>query len=95
MNAYHSNETQVRALFEQFKNYTVKVSDDELKTIQTEVMLVFGDDDAGIQLEEAFRTRTHLPNSDLWILPNQLHSAHEGKNKVDFVKNAKAFFSKE
>ena len=95
MNAYHSNETQVRALFEQFKNYTVRVSDAELKSIQTEVMLLFGDDDEGIQLEEAFRARQHLPNSDLWILPNQSHSVHEGAYRTDFIKNAKLFFGKE
>jgi len=95
MNAYHANDTQIRALFEQFKNYTVEVSNEELKAIQSEIMLVFGDDDEGVQLKEAFRARTHLPNSDLWILPNQTHSAHEGKYKTDFVKNAKAFFQKE
>ena len=94
LSAYHSSESQVRALFEQFKNYTVRVSDNELKAIQTDVMLLFGDDDEGIQLEEAFRARTHLPNSDLWILPNQTHSAHEGVHKQDFIKNAKLFFSK-
>ncbi len=95
MNAYHSNETQVRALFEQFKNYTVRVRDDELKNIQTEVMLLFGDDDEGIQLEEAFRARKYLPNSDLWIVPNQPHSVHEGIHKAAFIKNAKLFFGKE
>ena len=94
MNAYHSNEPQVRALFEQFKNYTVKVSDVELKNIQTDVMLLFGDDDAGVQLEEAFRARAYLPNSDLWIVPNQPHSVHEGPHKQEFIKNAKLFFDK-
>jgi len=95
MNAYHSNETQIRALFEQFKNYTVRVNDTELKNIQTDVMLLFGDDDEGIQLEEAFRARKYLPNSDLWILPNQTHSVHEGIYKEAFIKNAKLFFEKE
>jgi len=53
MTAYHSNEMQIRALFEQFKNYTVRVSDTELKNIQTDVMLLFGDDDEGVQIAEA------------------------------------------
>ena len=57
-------------------------------------MVVFGDDDEGIQLEDAFRARTYLPKSDLWILPNQSHSAHEGANKPRFVKRAKLFFNK-
>lgn len=94
LNAYHSNDQQVMALMEQFKNYTVRVSDEELKQIQTDVMLVFGDDDEGIQLKEAFRARQHLPNSDLWILPNQPHSVHEGVHKADFIKNVKLFFEK-
>lgn len=94
MNAYHSNDQQVRALMEQFKNYTVKVSNEELNGIQTDMMLVFGDDDEGIQLKEAFRARQHLPHSDLWVLPNQPHSVHEGLHKAEFIKNAKLFFDK-
>lgn len=94
INAYHSNDTQIRALFEQFKNYKVRVSDAELESIQTDVLLLFGDDDEGVQLEEAFRVRQHLPNSDLWILPNQPHSVHEGPYKQEFIKNAKLFFDK-
>ncbi|MEM1121633.1 MAG: alpha/beta hydrolase, partial [Bacteroidota bacterium] len=67
MNAYHSSQSQVRALFEQFKNYRVRVTDEELKNIQADVLLMFGDDDDGIQLQEAFRARKYLPYSDLWI----------------------------
>ena len=95
MTAYHSNESQIRALFEQFKNYTVRVSDEELQNISTDVLLLFGDDDEGVQLSEAFRARQLLPNSDLWILPNQSHSVHEGIYKEAFIKNAKLFFEKE
>ena len=95
MTAYHSNESQIRALFEQFKNYTVRVSDEELQNISTDVLLLFGDDDEGVQLSEAFRARQLLPNSDLWILPNQAHSVHEGIYKADFIKNAKLFLEKE
>lgn len=92
--AYHSTDLQIRALFQQFKNYTVRVTNEELKNIQSEVMLVFGDDDEGIQLEEAFRARKHLPYSDLWIIPDQQHSVHEGKHKAEFVEQSKVFFAK-
>ena len=95
LTAYHSTDAQIRALLQQFKNYTIRVSDEAFKSIQSDVLLVFGDDDEGIQLEEAFRARKHLPNSDLWIIPNQQHSAHEGANKADFIKNAKLFFNKD
>ena len=94
MTAYHATDLQIRALFQQFKNYTIRVSDEELKNIPADVMLVFGDDDEGIQLAEAFRARTHLPHSDLWILPNQQHSVHEGKYKAEFMEQAKVFFAK-
>lgn len=94
MTAFHSDEQQIRALFDQFKNYRVTVSNEELKNIQTDVLMMFGDDDEGIQLAEAFRARKSLPNSDLWILPDQPHSVHEGTFKEAFINQAKVFFSK-
>lgn len=94
MRSSHSSDEQIKAIMEQFKNYTVSVSDEQLKTIKPEVMIMLGDDDIGIELEEVARVRKHLPKSDLWVLPNVPHGAHEGDNKSDFVKIAKAFLSK-
>ena len=90
----HTNDKQIRSLFEQFKNYTIRLSDDELRNIKPEVLLVLGDDDNGMPLEEAARVRKNLPKSDLWILPNVSHGAHEGKNKKEFIRISKAFLSK-
>ncbi|MBO3697449.1 alpha/beta fold hydrolase [Roseivirga sp. E12] len=95
MRSSHSSDEQIKTIMEQFKNYTVLVSDEQLKTIKPEVMIMLGDDDIGIELEEVARVRKHLPKSDLWVLPNVPHGAHEGENKPDFIKIAKAFLSKE
>jgi len=94
MRSSHSSDDQIKAIMEQFKNYSVTVSNDELKSFVPEVLIMLGDDDIGIPLEEVVRLRKHLPKSDLCILPNVPHGAHEGENKGDFIKIAKAFLSK-
>ena len=90
---YHSDE-QVDIIFQQFQNYTVRLSDDDLKNIKTEVLLVLGDDDPVMTLEEAVRVRNNLPRSDLWVLPNVRDSAHTGRNKQAFIRISKRFLSK-
>ena len=55
---------------------------------------MIGDDDEGMDFTEIARVKKHLPKSDLWILPNVSHGAHEGETKADFIIKAKAFFSK-
>jgi pimeloyl-ACP methyl ester carboxylesterase len=93
MKDYHTSDEQIRLILEQFKNYTVRLSDGELKKIRSKVLLILGDDDTSMPLEEVIRVRKNLPNSDLWILPNVSHGAHEGVNKKDFVRVSKAFLS--
>lgn len=78
----------------QFGNYTVRVTDEQLQTIQTEVLIMIGDDDEGMDLIEVARVKKNLPNSDLWILPNGAHGAHEGETKDEFILKSKIFFSK-
>lgn len=95
MRKSHSSDDQIKAIMQQFKNYTVSVSNEELQSIAPEVMIMLGDDDIGISLEEVVRVRKHLPKSDLWILPNVPHGAHEGENKSDFIRIARTFFSKQ
>jgi len=92
---YHSSDKQIKALMVQFMNYIVKVSDEELQQIKTEVLIVIGDDDEGMDLQEVVRVKKNLIAADLWILPNVTHGAHEGENKDEFVSKVKTFFSKE
>ena len=90
----HTSDEQIKAMMHQFKNYIVKVSDTELQRIRPEVLIMIGDDDEGMNLQEVTRAREHLPNSDLWILPNVSHGAHEGETKEEFILKSKAFLSK-
>jgi len=90
----HNGDDQVRAMMEQFKNYIVKLSDEEIQSIKPEVLIMVGDDDEGTSMHEVLRAREHLPNSDLWILPNVSHGAHEGETKEEFVRKSKRFLTK-
>lgn len=90
----HGTDEKIKALMHQFNNYTVYLENEELKSIEPEVFIVLGDDDNGIKLEEIVRARSNLRKSDLWILPNVAHSAHEGINKQEFVIKSKIFLMK-
>jgi len=90
----HQSDDHIKSIMEQFKNYTIKLSVEELQSIKPEVLIIIGDDDEGMSLKEILRTREHLPDSDLWILPDVAHGAHEGKNKEEFIKKSKLFLSK-
>jgi len=92
----HKSDQQVRIMFEQFKNYSIRLSNDDLKRIKTNVLIVAGDNDQGVPLEEVIRSRKHLPNSDLWIIPNVGHGGHGGhdaENKETFVRVSKNFLA--
>ncbi len=90
----HNTDDKVKALMDQFDNYTVKITNKELQTIKSEVLIMIGDDDEGMNLEEVARVKKNLPKSDLWILPNVAHGAHEGETKGEFIVKSKAFLSK-
>lgn len=90
----HDGDEHVKAMMNQFKNYTIKVSDEELQSIHPEVLIMIGDNDEGMDLEEVVRVKKNLPKSDLWILPNVAHGAHEGETKDEFILKSKAFLSK-
>ena len=90
----HKSDETIKGLMEQFQNYTVFLSDEELQKIDSEVMIMMGDDDEGMDIEEVARVRKNLPNSDLWILPNVSHGAHQEENKDEFVLKSKSFLQK-
>ena len=91
----HESDEHIKALMREFKNYTVYLDNEELQQIAPEVMLMLGDDDEGIDFDEIARAKKYLTRSDIWILPNVAHSAHEGANKEEFVLKAKGFFAKD
>lgn len=92
MHQQQTNEAQIRSILDQFPNYQITISDNELRTISTKTLIVLGDQDNSIPLECVSRVRKNLPTSYLWILPNTAHGAHEGKNRQQFVKASKEFF---
>jgi len=90
----HEGDGQVKGIMDQFKNYIVKLSTEELQRIKPEVLVMIGDDDHGMNLREVVRVKEHLPDSDLWILPNVAHGAHEGATKDEFIQKSNIFLSK-
>ena len=90
----HDGDEHIKGMMSQFKNYTIKISDEELQSIKPEILIMVGDDDEGMDLEEVARVKKNLPKSDLWILPNVAHGAHEGETKGEFIIKSKAFLSK-
>ena len=90
----HGDDKKIKAIMKQFNNYTVRLSNQELQSIKPEVLVILGDDDEGMDFKEIARVKKNLPNSDLWVLPNVAHSAHEGETKPQFIKIVKGFLSK-
>lgn len=88
-----SNEEQVKLVLEQFQNYTVYLTDEQLQHIRARVLIVSGDNDPGVDLQEVARLKAYLPQCDIWILPHVGHSAHTGENKSDFVEKSLAFLA--
>ncbi len=91
---YHGTDEKIKSLMSQFKNYTVHLTNDELQQVKPEVLIMVGDNDDGMDIDEIARVRKNLPNSDLWILPNVSHGAHEGETKDDFINKSNTFFTK-
>tara|TARA_R110002124_G_scaffold251205_3_gene416409 strand:+ start:18302 stop:19108 length:807 start_codon:yes stop_codon:yes gene_type:complete len=91
----HDTDNKIKALMEQFKNYKVRLSDEELQSIKPEVLVMIGDDDEGMDFIEIARVKKNLPKSDIWVLPNISHGAHEGETKGEFLIKSIAFLSKE
>lgn len=91
---YQESESQIRSILDQFKNYTVYITDEELMSIRARSLMVFGDDDDSRSLEDIARNRKCIPETDLWIIPNSGHSAHTGKNLDEFIQVSRDFILK-
>jgi pimeloyl-ACP methyl ester carboxylesterase len=87
------SEEQIKSILAQVPHYNVTVSEAELKSIQARTLLVLGDRDTATPIECIAKAKKNLPNSYLWVLPNDEHGAHKGENKAEFIKISKTFFS--
>lgn len=65
----HDSDDKVKALMEQFNNYKVSLSDEELQSIKNEVLIMECDDDEGMNINEVARVKKNLSKSDLGYYP--------------------------
>ena len=93
MREEQTSEEQIKSILDQVPNYNISFSEEELKSIQAKTLIVVGDQDDSIPLACISSARNNLPNSFLWVLPNTGHVAHRDKNKPEFVRLSKEFFS--
>ncbi|MBK8501327.1 MAG: alpha/beta hydrolase [Saprospiraceae bacterium] len=91
---HQPDETQAKWLLDHFSNYVISLSDENIENIKANTLIVLGDDDDSIPVTEVIRVRSFLPSSDLWIVPNKGHNAHEGNNKDLFIKLSMEFLKK-
>jgi pimeloyl-ACP methyl ester carboxylesterase len=91
MQEQQNSEEQIRSILAQVPNYSVTVSEEELKSIQTRTLLVLGDQDPATPIECVANAKKNLPNSYLWVLPNTEHGAHSDEHKAEFVRISKEF----
>jgi pimeloyl-ACP methyl ester carboxylesterase len=74
------------------------LADESVRSIITETLVVMGEFDemAGgnpqRSLQLVFRLHELLPNSHLWIVPNDRHNTFNDKGKPEFVRVANEFF---
>jgi pimeloyl-ACP methyl ester carboxylesterase len=67
---------------------------DILSTIKANWLVVQGDNDEAVPLEQAFDMHQHIPNSRLWIVPNGGHLPHLIPDKQsDFLKVSLEFLN--
>lgn len=89
---YHAGgEEQIKGILNQLANYKIKLTDEELKRIKAKTLLVLGDKAEQISLDSVVQLHQTLNDSQLWVVPNTGHYAHDGDNKTEFLRLSKAF----
>jgi len=87
------NEDRIKNILEQFPDYSVTVSESELKSIKTKTLFIVGDNDPAVQLDCVIQAKTNIPHAFLWIVPNTEHGVHTGKNRNLFLETSKDFLN--
>jgi pimeloyl-ACP methyl ester carboxylesterase len=90
--AYQLSEENIKIMLTEFPKYNSTMTNEQLKRIKSRVLIVVGDDDPFVPLDIVKNVRHFLQNSDLLVLPNSGHGAHEGEYKDFFLKTAKKYF---
>lgn len=87
------DEGRIKNILDQIPNYSVTLSEDELRNIKSRTLLVAGDNDHATPLNCVIKSKTNIPNAFLWIVPNSGHRVHLDKNKNLFIKTSKDFLN--
>jgi pimeloyl-ACP methyl ester carboxylesterase len=95
MREQQNSDEQIRSILEQIPNYSIKVSDEEMKNIRARTLFVMGDQDEATPLECIARAKKNLPNSFLWVVPNIGHGAHREPVKDEFIRISRDFLSRD
>ena len=90
--AYQLNEENIKVMLTEFPKYNSTMTNEQLERIKSRVLIIVGDDDPFVPLDIVMNVKNFLQNSDLLILPNSGHGAHEGEYKDFFVKTAIKYF---
>jgi pimeloyl-ACP methyl ester carboxylesterase len=88
---YHG-DAQIKAMFDPNLNYKISLKDEDLKRINSRALIINGDHDEIMGVNGAFALHKHLPNSDLWIVPNAGHIPIMDANKLKFLDATEEFF---
>lgn len=91
---YHG-EDQIKALFDQNLNYQINLSNQEVQAIHSRSLIVHGDRDEIIDIDQALELYKNLHNAELWIVPNTGHIAITGINFENFLKTSVQFLTRE
>jgi pimeloyl-ACP methyl ester carboxylesterase/heme-degrading monooxygenase HmoA len=93
MRKQQTGEDQIKKILEQVPHYSVRLNEDELKSISAKTLLVIGDNDNSVNWNDILKTKKLLPDASLWVVPNMGHGAHRDQNKGKFIQISKEFFN--
>ncbi|WP_422082954.1 alpha/beta fold hydrolase [Ulvibacterium sp.] len=78
-------DQQIKALFNPGLNYEIRLKDEDLRAVRTRTLIINGDRDEILGVDAALALHKHLPDSELWIVPNSGHIPIGGTNKSQFL----------
>ncbi|CAM1371782.1 alpha/beta fold hydrolase [Tenacibaculum xiamenense] len=91
---YHNGgDEQIKKILDELANYKIKLTKSEITAIKTKTLLVLGDKAEQISIESVTTLHKNLKDSQLWVVPNTGHYAHDGDNRTEFLRLSKNFLS--
>lgn len=91
---HHHGQQQIEALFNPNLKYEISLTEQEVKSIQTESLVISGDRDEIMGMDSAVDLHRLLPNSQLWIVPDAGHIPIIESKKSTFIQTTLDFLDK-